>query len=120
MTAALEHFTATLAEMILSDPEARDMFGDETVKNLFLWHALEEAEHKAVAFDVYKADRWQRAPARVDDEPDALRLPARHGDASVRVAPVRQGDVQARPCCARASSKLRKSPLLHARKSGSS
>ncbi len=55
MTAALEHFTATLAEMILSDPEARDMFGDETVKNLFLWHALEEAEHKAVAFDVYKA-----------------------------------------------------------------
>ncbi len=55
MTAALEHFTATLAEMILSDPEARGMFGDETVKNLFLWHALEEAEHKAVAFDVYKA-----------------------------------------------------------------
>ncbi|HUR77668.1 MAG TPA: metal-dependent hydrolase [Acidimicrobiales bacterium] len=55
MTAALEHFTATLAELILSDPEARGMFGDETVKNLFLWHALEEAEHKAVAFDVYKA-----------------------------------------------------------------
>lgn len=54
MTAALEHFTATLAELILSEPEARDMFGDETVKNLFLWHALEEAEHKAVAFDVYK------------------------------------------------------------------
>jgi uncharacterized protein len=54
MTAALEHFTATLAEMILSDPEARAMFGDDTVKNLFLWHALEESEHKAVAFDVYK------------------------------------------------------------------
>lgn len=54
MTAALEHFTATLAELILSDERARDMFGDETVKNLFLWHALEEAEHKAVAFDVYK------------------------------------------------------------------
>lgn len=54
MTAALEHFTATLAELILSDPEAREMFGDDTVKNLFLWHALEEAEHKAVAFDVYK------------------------------------------------------------------
>jgi predicted metal-dependent hydrolase len=53
-TAALEHFTATLAELILSDPEARNMFGDETVKNLFLWHALEESEHKAVAFDVYK------------------------------------------------------------------
>jgi hypothetical protein len=55
MTAALEHFTATLAELILSDPEARDLFGDETVKAIFTWHALEEAEHKAVAFDVYKA-----------------------------------------------------------------
>jgi len=54
-TAALEHFTATLAELILSDPDARGMFGDETVKNLFLWHALEESEHKAVAFDVYKS-----------------------------------------------------------------
>ncbi len=55
MTAALEHFTATLAEMILTNEEARDLFGDETVQALFLWHALEEAEHKAVAFDVYKA-----------------------------------------------------------------
>ncbi len=55
MTAALEHFTATLAELILSDHEARELFGDDTVKNLFLWHALEESEHKAVAFDVYKA-----------------------------------------------------------------
>jgi len=54
MTAALEHFTATLAEMILSNEDARDLFGDETVKHLFMWHALEEAEHKAVAFDVYK------------------------------------------------------------------
>jgi predicted metal-dependent hydrolase len=53
-TAALEHFTATLAELILSDPDARDMIGDPAVKELFLWHALEESEHKAVAFDVYK------------------------------------------------------------------
>lgn len=54
-TAALEHFTATLAELVLSDPEVRKMFGHVEVKNLFLWHALEESEHKAVAFDVYKA-----------------------------------------------------------------
>jgi uncharacterized protein len=54
-TAALEHFTATLAESILGDERTRDMIGDETVKGLFLWHALEESEHKAVAFDVYKA-----------------------------------------------------------------
>ena len=54
-TAALEHFTATLAEIILSDEQARKMIGHAEVENLFLWHALEESEHKAVAFDVYKA-----------------------------------------------------------------
>jgi predicted metal-dependent hydrolase len=53
-TAALEHFTATLAELILTDPEARGMIGHPAVEELFLWHALEESEHKAVAFDVYK------------------------------------------------------------------
>jgi uncharacterized protein len=54
-TAALEHFTATLAELLLTDEEVRDHFGHPEVRNLFLWHALEESEHKAVAFDVYKA-----------------------------------------------------------------
>jgi predicted metal-dependent hydrolase len=54
-TAALEHFTATLAELILKDEEARELFGHPEVRDLFLWHALEESEHKAVAFDVYKA-----------------------------------------------------------------
>jgi predicted metal-dependent hydrolase len=54
-TAALEHFTATLAELVLSSEETRALFGHEEVRNLFLWHALEESEHKAVAFDVYKA-----------------------------------------------------------------
>ena len=54
-TAALEHFTATLAELVLTSEETRALFGDEAVKGLFVWHALEESEHKAVAFDVYKA-----------------------------------------------------------------
>jgi hypothetical protein len=54
-TAALEHFTATLAELILTDEEARAMFGAPAVRDLFVWHALEESEHKAVAFDVYRA-----------------------------------------------------------------
>ena len=54
-TAALEHFTATLAELVLGDEEVRGLFGHDEVRNLFLWHALEESEHKAVAFDVYKA-----------------------------------------------------------------
>lgn len=54
-TAALEHFTATLAELVLSSEETRALFGHDEVRNLFVWHALEECEHKAVAFDVYKA-----------------------------------------------------------------
>ena len=54
-TAALEHFTATLAELLLGNEAVRAEFGDDAVRNVFLWHALEESEHKAVAFDVYKA-----------------------------------------------------------------
>jgi hypothetical protein len=54
-TAALEHFTATLAELVLTSEEMRDLFGAEVVRDLFVWHALEESEHKAVAFDVYRA-----------------------------------------------------------------
>jgi hypothetical protein len=55
VTAALEHYTATLAETILTFPEAREEIGDEGVRYLLTWHALEEAEHKAVAFDVFRA-----------------------------------------------------------------
>jgi predicted metal-dependent hydrolase len=54
-TAALEHVTATLAELVLTSQETQDSFGDDAVRNLFMWHALEESEHKAVAFDVYRA-----------------------------------------------------------------
>src|SRR5437763_4198357 len=54
-SAALEHFTATLAELVMRDEETRDAMGHDAVRDLFLWHALEESEHKAVAFDVYRA-----------------------------------------------------------------
>ncbi len=54
-TAALEHFTATLAELVLTNEEIRELIGADAVRDLFVWHALEESEHKAVAFDVYKA-----------------------------------------------------------------
>ena len=54
-TAALEHYTATLAETLLGDPEAREQIGHPAARYLLMWHALEEAEHKAVAFDVYRA-----------------------------------------------------------------
>jgi uncharacterized protein len=53
-TAALEHYTATLAEVLLADAEARRLFAVDEVRNLLLWHALEEAEHKSVAFDVFQ------------------------------------------------------------------
>ena len=53
-TCALEHFTAMLAESLLRDERMRNEI-DESVRGLWLWHALEESEHKAVAFDVYRA-----------------------------------------------------------------
>src|SRR5438270_11086141 len=52
VTAALEHYTATLAEVLLTDSRAQATLDIDEVRNLFLWHALEESEHKAVAFDV--------------------------------------------------------------------
>lgn len=55
LTAALEHYTATLAETLLGDPTARAQIGHPGVRDLLTWHALEEAEHKAVAFDVYRS-----------------------------------------------------------------
>jgi len=54
-TAALEHYTATLAEVLLTDPRAQELLGDGEVRSLLLWHALEESEHRAVAFDVFRA-----------------------------------------------------------------
>ncbi|HEX9682398.1 MAG TPA: metal-dependent hydrolase [Acidimicrobiales bacterium] len=55
LTAALEHYTATMAYVLLTNADARDMITDPEIRNLLLWHALEESEHKSVAFDVYKA-----------------------------------------------------------------
>ena len=54
VTCALEHFTAMLAEQLLGNERMRDEF-DPAVRKLWLWHALEESEHKAVAYDVYVA-----------------------------------------------------------------
>jgi hypothetical protein len=52
ITLALEHFTATFADWFLKHPEVARELGPHA--KLFLWHAVEETEHKAVAFDVYK------------------------------------------------------------------
>lgn len=52
VTAALEHYTAILAEGAL----AHDTLAlvDPKMQRLLRWHASEEIEHKAVAFDVLK------------------------------------------------------------------
>jgi predicted metal-dependent hydrolase len=55
MTAALEHYTAALAETLLTDERAQRLLGESEVREMLLWHALEESEHKAVAFDVFRA-----------------------------------------------------------------
>lgn len=61
-TAATEHFTAVFASWLMKHPEALDG-ADERLKKLWLWHSAEEAEHRAIAFDVYKAiggdHRWR-------------------------------------------------------------
>jgi len=54
VTCAVEHFTAIMAHDVLSNPEATAGM-DERFKELWRWHAIEETEHKAVAFDVYQA-----------------------------------------------------------------
>ena len=53
-TVAVEHFTAMMAEEFLLKFNALDEM-DPRMAPIWAWHAIEEAEHKAVAFDVYKA-----------------------------------------------------------------
>lgn len=52
VTAALEHFTAIMAEGALTN--AALSFAHPAVRQMLEWHALEELEHKAVAFDVLR------------------------------------------------------------------
>lgn len=53
-TVAAEHLTAILADNLLKDKEHFTDSGKQVAK-LWYWHALEETEHKAVAFDVFQA-----------------------------------------------------------------
>ncbi|AOY92245.1 metal-dependent hydrolase [Cupriavidus sp. USMAA2-4] len=53
-TIALEHYTAMLAGGLLADE--RHLGGSEPgYRQVWTWHALEETEHKAVAYDVWNA-----------------------------------------------------------------
>jgi predicted metal-dependent hydrolase len=62
ITCALEHYTAILADGVLRYPEwLAD--AEPAMRTLWSWHAAEETEHKAVAFDAYRAaggKYWRR------------------------------------------------------------
>ena len=54
-TCALEHFTAILAHHLLKN-DGRDLDGaPKDAARLWSWHAMEEIEHKGVAFDTFMA-----------------------------------------------------------------
>lgn len=51
-TIALEHFTAMMAEMHMAHPDLYKGAAPD-IERLWRWHAMEETEHKAVAYDVF-------------------------------------------------------------------
>lgn len=53
VTVALEHFTAIIAHRLLTDTDTMNSLSDE-MRPIWMWHAIEETEHKAVAFDLYE------------------------------------------------------------------
>jgi predicted metal-dependent hydrolase len=53
ITCALEHMTALMANMLLERDDVREDM-HETIRPLWVWHAIEETEHKAVTYDVYQ------------------------------------------------------------------
>ncbi|GGY54657.1 hypothetical protein GCM10011297_29330 [Bacterioplanes sanyensis] len=53
VTVCLEHYTAILAEQLLREPSHQQNIEDDEARKLWMWHALEENEHKIVAYDVY-------------------------------------------------------------------
>ena len=67
VTCAFEHFTALLGGYVLRHPEVLSTLDEDAIK-LWAWHAIEEIEHRAVAFDVYQAvykdDRTRRIVMR--------------------------------------------------------
>lgn len=52
-TVCLEHITAIGAGALLANPELMEDVAPE-YKEIWYWHAVEETEHKAVAYDVYE------------------------------------------------------------------
>lgn len=51
-TCAVEHFTAILGDVLLTNPRMLEG-ADPQMARFWRWHALEETEHKSVAFDIF-------------------------------------------------------------------
>jgi len=63
-TMILEHFTAIMAQQFIANPH-HFANADKETADLWRWHALEEIEHKGVAYDTWLYatrdwSRWQR------------------------------------------------------------
>lgn len=62
VTGATEHFTALFGKIVLNAPEIVQQT-HPSMREVVVWHAIEELEHKAVAYDVYQAldgSYWRR------------------------------------------------------------
>jgi len=53
VTVALEHYTAMLAGQVLSHEDGLGRNSEPGYRQVWLWHAMEETEHKAVSYDVW-------------------------------------------------------------------
>lgn len=63
MTVCIEHFTAMMASYFLvKKPETAGLLAG-AARDIWVWHVVEEMEHKAVAFDVYH--QLANDPARI-------------------------------------------------------
>lgn len=54
LMAGIEHFTAVLAEFMMKNEDIFFETEDEKQRALWMWHMLEESEHKDIAYDVYQ------------------------------------------------------------------
>jgi predicted metal-dependent hydrolase len=61
ITVALEHFTAIMAHSLLTEKNPLPGAPEEVLR-LWQWHAIEEVEHKAVAYDTFLAVTREMSP----------------------------------------------------------
>tara|TARA_R110002073_G_scaffold45053_2_gene124651 strand:- start:69572 stop:70501 length:930 start_codon:yes stop_codon:yes gene_type:complete len=54
LMAGIEHFTAVLSEYMMKHEDIFFETKDEKQRALWMWHMLEESEHKDIAYDVYQ------------------------------------------------------------------